>query len=86
MPSDSIRAAIDIRTRYMRRVRENRSSGDRLADFAKLQQASFRVLRASPRGYRHFLEQQRGQSNKGVKANLVALQFEIARRETDVSP
>lgn len=57
MPSDSqsIRAAIDIRTRYMRRVRENRSAGDRLADFAKLQEASLGVLRASPRGYRHFL-------------------------------
>lgn len=58
MPSDSesIRAAINIRTRYMRRVRENRSAGDRLADFAKLQQASLSVLRASPRGYQHFLE------------------------------
>jgi len=58
MPSDSesIRAAIDIRTRYMRRVRENRSADDRLADFAKLQQASLSVLLASPRGYRHFLE------------------------------
>ena len=57
MPTDkeNIHAAIDIRTRYMRQVGENRSAGERLADFAKLQQASFRVLRESPHGYRHFL-------------------------------
>ena len=58
MPTDSasIRVAMGIRSRYMRRVRQNRSAGERLADFAKLQQASFRVLGASPRGYRHFLD------------------------------
>ena len=57
MPTDSesIRVATDIRLRWKRRVRENRSAGERLADFAKLQQASFRVLRESPQGYRHFL-------------------------------
>ena len=57
MPTDSesIHVAINIRSQYMRRVRENRSVDERLADFAKLQQASFRVLRESPRGYRHFL-------------------------------
>mgnify|MGYP001103940479 CR=1 FL=1 len=53
--SDSIHVAIDIRTRYMRHLRENRTADQRLADFAKLQQASFRVLRESPRGYQHFL-------------------------------
>jgi len=53
--SASIRAAIDIRTIYMQRLRENRSAGNRLADFAKLQQASLSVLCASPRGYRHFM-------------------------------
>jgi len=58
MQSDSerIEEAINIRERYARRMRENRSPGERLAAFKKLQQASFRVLRASPRGYRHFLE------------------------------
>jgi hypothetical protein len=54
--NDRIDEAINIRSRYVRRVRENRSAGDRLAEFKKLQQASFRVLRASPRGYQHFLE------------------------------
>jgi hypothetical protein len=53
--NDSINVAINIRSRYMRRMRVSRSASDRLADFAKLQQASFCVLRASPRGYRHFL-------------------------------
>jgi hypothetical protein len=57
MPTDSesIHEAITIRSRYRRRVHENRSAGERLDDFVKLQQASFRVLRESPRGYRHFL-------------------------------
>jgi len=54
--AENINAAINVRSRYMRRVRENRSAGDRLANFAKLQEASFRVLRASPHGYRHFLK------------------------------
>ena len=53
--SESIHVAIDIRTRYLRHMREQRSASQRLADFAKLQQASFRVLRESPRGYQHFL-------------------------------
>ena len=53
--SESIHVAIDIRTRYLRHMREQRSASQRLADFAKLQQASFRVLLASPHGYRHFL-------------------------------
>ncbi len=53
--NDTIDAAIHARSRYRRRVCENRSASDRLADFAKLQEASFRVLGASPRGYRHFL-------------------------------
>ncbi len=54
--NDKIAAAIGVRSRYQRRVREGRSVTDRLADFARLQRASFNVLRASPRGYRHFLE------------------------------
>ena len=54
--NDTIDAAMRVRSRYQRRVRENRSARDRLVDFAKLQQASFRVLRGSPHGYRHFLE------------------------------
>jgi len=53
--SDSIDAALSIRSRHMRRVRDTRSVRERLVDFAKLQQASFRVLSASPRGYQHFL-------------------------------
>jgi|GEM_PF-1529568 len=51
----SVPLAIDIRTRYLRRLRENRTASGRLAEFAKLQQASFRVLRSSPSGYQHFL-------------------------------
>jgi hypothetical protein len=39
----------------MRRVGSNRSASERLADFAKLQQASFRVLSQSPRGFQEFL-------------------------------
>jgi hypothetical protein len=53
--SESIQAAIRIRAQYMRRVQGSRSAGERLADFARLQQASIRVLCESPRGYRHFL-------------------------------
>ncbi len=63
--SESVHAAISSRSRYMRRVREHRNAGDRLACFAELQKASFRVLRASPRGYRHFLE--RNLSSRCVK-------------------
>ena len=57
MPTDSesIQAAIDIRTRYRRRLRQSRTAGERLAEFAKLQQASFRVLCQSPRGFQHFI-------------------------------
>jgi hypothetical protein len=56
MPSDSesIRAAIDVHARHRRR-RDRRAASDRLADFAKLQQASFDVLCASPAGFSHFL-------------------------------
>ncbi len=53
--SENIQVAIDIRTRFMRRMRENRSPGERLAVFAELQAASFRILRESPGGYQHFL-------------------------------
>ncbi len=57
MPTDSesLQAASDVRSRYMRHRSEDRSADQRLADFAKLQQASFRVLRESPQGYQHFL-------------------------------
>ena len=53
--SESIQAAIDVRARYMRRLRENQTAAERLAEFAKLQQASFRVLCQSPRGFQHFI-------------------------------
>jgi hypothetical protein len=58
MPSDNdmIEAAMRTRLRYQRRMTANRTASQRLADFARLQEASFRVLCASPRGYRHFLE------------------------------
>jgi hypothetical protein len=52
---DSIDRAIDIRTRYQRQMWENRTADERLAEMAKLQQVSFRVLRESPSGYQHFL-------------------------------
>ncbi len=52
---ESIHAAIGLRTRYLRHLCQQRTADQRLADFAKLQQASFRVLRESPRGYQHFL-------------------------------
>jgi hypothetical protein len=52
---DSIERAIDIRTRYQRQRWENRTADERLAEMAKLQQVSFRVLRESPSGYQHFL-------------------------------
>ena len=45
-----------VRRRYQWRVLADRSADARLADFARLQQRSFRVLQASPRGYRHFLK------------------------------
>ena len=72
MPTDSesIDAALGIRTRYLRQMRENRTAGQRLAEFAKLQQASFRVLRQSPHGYQHFfrrnLESRRAEVIDGV--------------------
>lgn len=52
---DSIDQAIDIRTRYLRQMCERRTADERLAEAAKLQQVSFRVLRESPSGYQHFL-------------------------------
>lgn len=52
---DSIERAIDVRTRYLRQMCENRTAEERLAEMAKLQQVSFRVLRESPSGYQHFL-------------------------------
>jgi hypothetical protein len=53
--SENIDLTLQIRSQYLKRVQEQRSAGERLADFARLQQASFRVLRESPRGYEHFL-------------------------------
>ena len=55
MPSERVDEALERRSRYLRAVREKRSVDERLAEFAKLQQASFRLLRESPDGYRHFL-------------------------------
>jgi len=52
---ESIDRAIDIRTRYLRQICAKRTAGERLAELAKLQQVSFRVLRESPSGYQHFL-------------------------------
>jgi hypothetical protein len=52
---ESIERAIDIRTRYQRQMRQNRTADERLAEMVKLQQVSFRVLCESPSGYQHFL-------------------------------
>ena len=52
---DDMDAAINLRTQYMRRLSEKRSPSERLAEFARLQQASFRLLRESPHGYEHFV-------------------------------
>ena len=52
---DDMDAAINLRTRFQRRLNEKRSPGERLAEFAMLQQASFRLLRESPQGYEHFV-------------------------------
>ncbi len=57
MPADetSIRAALAVRAKYLRRMRENRTPSERLAQLARLQRASFRVLCASPHGYQHYV-------------------------------
>jgi hypothetical protein len=52
---DRIDAAINTRSRFRRGMLKDRSVGERFADFARLQQASFLVLCASPKGYQHFL-------------------------------
>jgi len=52
---ESIKAAIDARNRFQRRRSEQQTPGERLAELARLQQASFRLLRESPQGYEHFL-------------------------------
>jgi hypothetical protein len=54
--SERLEEAMATRSRYMRRVRENRTVDERLAEFRRPQQASFRVLLASPHGYQHFLK------------------------------
>ena len=52
---DDVEAAIVARNRFQRRLSEQRTPGERLAELARLQQASFRLLRESPHGYEHFL-------------------------------
>ncbi len=52
---ESIEAAILARHRFQRRLSEQRTPGERLAELARLQQASFHLLRESPHGYEHFL-------------------------------
>jgi hypothetical protein len=52
---DDMDAAINLRNRFQRRLNEQRSPSERLADLARLQQASFRLLSESPHGYEHFL-------------------------------
>ena len=54
--NERIEEAMAARSRYVRRVRENRTVAERLAAFKRIQQASFRVLLASPDGYQHFLK------------------------------
>ncbi len=57
MPNEreDLRAAFEKRRRFIERLQANRSAAHRLADWTKLQQASFHILMASPEGYRHFL-------------------------------
>lgn len=52
---EMIQEAIGVRLQIMRRQQQTRSVEQRLADFAELQAASFRVLCASPEGFQHFL-------------------------------
>jgi hypothetical protein len=51
----TIHEAIGVQLQARQRLQRMRSVEQRLADFAALQEASFRVLCASPEGYRHFL-------------------------------
>ncbi|MDY0165200.1 MAG: hypothetical protein RBS80_01565 [Thermoguttaceae bacterium] len=53
--SEEIQAAIDRRQRCAAQMQGNRTPGERLEAFVRLQQASFQVLQSSPDGYRHFL-------------------------------
>jgi len=52
---DIIQQATAVRLPLVRRLQQQRTAGQRLAAFAGLQETSFRVLCASPAGYRHFL-------------------------------
>lgn len=52
---ETIQQALAARLRLMRQLQQQRTAAQRLADFARLQQTSFRVLCASPEGYQHFL-------------------------------
>ena len=55
MDRDMLEQAMSLRTRFAHHMRGARSAEQRLGQFAKLQQASFDVLIASPAGYRNFL-------------------------------
>ncbi len=52
---NTISQAIRRRSEYARRVGDARTPGQRLADFARIQQVAFSILRASPNGYHHFV-------------------------------
>ncbi len=52
---EEIQTAIERRQRCAKRMHGNRTPGERLEAFVRLQQASFHVLQSSPDGYRHFL-------------------------------
>jgi len=50
-----IEQAMSLRAKYAHHVYGERSAEQRLRQFAKLQQASFEVLIASPVGFQNFL-------------------------------
>ena len=52
--SEDVLAAFEKQRRFIKRFQADRSATERLADWTKLQQASFQILMASPDGYRHF--------------------------------
>jgi len=55
MNCQQIEQAMSLRAKYTRRQFAARSGEQRLGQFAKLQQASFEILIASPAGYQNFL-------------------------------
>lgn len=55
MDRDLLEQAMSLRAKHARHRLGTRSAEQRLGQFAKLQQASFEVLIASPSGYKNFL-------------------------------